>query len=115
MQRRLRGGIGGALDNEEIVSQLALGQRDIDALKAKAEKAEEAFRDQVAALRREMQADLLKALSPAQQAKYQDLVGDPFEFAADERTNFGQGGQPGGGRQGGGRPGGGTRGQRPTQ
>jgi len=118
MQRRLRGGISGALTNEDIATQLGISSRERDQLTAKVRDAEAALRDQVTKLRNEMQADLLKNLSPEQQAKYADLIGEPFEFAADERGG-GFGGQRGSGQPGGGRgrPTGGrpTRGQRPPQ
>ena len=45
-----------------------------------------------------MHEDLLKELTPEQQAKHKELVGEPFEFKQDER--FGPGGRGPGGRGG---------------
>lgn len=120
MQRRLRGGVSSAFGNEELAAQLGITADQREKLQEKAAEADEAFRAKVAKLREEMQADLLKVLSPAQQANYQALIGDPFEFAADERGQGGfgggRGGQPGaGGQPGGGRPAGGQNGGRPTR
>lgn len=118
MQRRLRGGVSSAFGNEELAGQLGISNRQREELQAKARAAEEELREKVAKLREEMQADLLAALTPEQRAKYESLIGAPFEFAQDERPAFGRGGQGGGrpggggGGQGGGRP---TRGQRPGQ
>ncbi|HJN11432.1 MAG: hypothetical protein QGH33_16185 [Pirellulaceae bacterium] len=116
MQRRLRGGITAALGSEEMSTQLGISADQREQLRDKAREADAVFRAKVAKLREEMQADLLKDLSPSQQAKYESLVGKPFEFAADERGPGGRGGRTGGGRPGGGQERGGrTRPQRPGQ
>jgi len=117
MQRRLRGGVSNVFGNEDLASQIGISDAQRETLQSKAQEAAGEFRKNVAKLQAEMQADLLKSLSPAQKAKYDELIGEPFEFAADERPAFGQGGpggRPGQGRTGG-RTGGRTRGQRPTQ
>ncbi len=112
MQRRLRGGVSGAFSSDELTTQLGISSAQREQLQAKAAGAEEKLRQQVAQLRAEMQDELLKSLSPAQQAKYRDLVGEPFEFAQEERGGGGGRGGPGGGGRPTGRP---TRGQRPAQ
>jgi hypothetical protein len=108
MQWQLRG--PGGLASEAIAEDLGIDEAQREKLRTKARELEQQ-------LRKKLMEDLLKELTPAQQAKYKELVGEPFEFSADEPFGgFGRGGfgGPGGGRGGpgapGGAPGGGNRG-----
>ncbi len=111
MQRRLRGGIGGALSSDSLADELGISASQRETLQAKVRAAEEELREKMAKLRSEMQDELLQSLTAAQRAKYKDLVGEPFEFAQDTRGG-GRGGDGGGGGRPTGRP---TRGRRPAQ
>ena len=100
IQFRMRAGGGlGALASPEIGAQLEVTEPQREILRNKAMELGREFGKKVAELRREMQQQLLAELSPEQRTKFEELVGDPFEF---------QDGPPGGGRErrlpGGGEP-----------
>jgi len=96
IQFRMRGGGGfGALASPEIGAQLDVTDAQREILRDKAMELGREFGKKVAELRREMQEKLLDELNPEQRAKFQEMLGDPFEF---------QDRPPGGGRDRG-RPG----------
>ncbi|MDA1051630.1 MAG: hypothetical protein O3C40_14270 [Planctomycetota bacterium] len=106
IQFQMRGGGGlGALGSREVGEQLAVTDEQREVLRDKALELGQEFGRKIAELRREMQEKLLAELNPEQRAKFQELVGDPFEF---------QDRPPGGGRDRGQR-GDGERPQRPPQ
>jgi Spy/CpxP family protein refolding chaperone len=100
VQFQMRGG-SGLTSSEDVAEQLNITPEQRDKLREKARELEQE-------LRKKLLADLLKELTPEQQAKYKELVGEPFEFQQDERFGRGGFGGPGGGGPGGpGGPGGG--------
>ncbi len=105
MQWQMRG--PGGLASDTVAESLGIDESQRDKLRTKARELEQQ-------LRKKLMEDLLKELTPAQQAKYKELVGEPFEFSADEPFGgFGRGGfgAPGGrGGRGGGARGGERRG-----
>ncbi|MHB0959815.1 MAG: hypothetical protein ACYC0X_30185 [Pirellulaceae bacterium] len=97
-QFQLRG--GGGLASEEVGEKLGISEEQREKLRTKARELEQQ-------LRKKLVDDLLKELTPEQQAKYKELVGEPFEFQQDERMGpggrgpgapGGRGGNPGGRR-----------------
>jgi hypothetical protein len=111
-QQRTRGGIGRVAGNEGLSNELGITEAQREKLQQKAQEVEEEIRAKLNELREQAQAELLSVLTPAQQAKWKELAGEPFEmqFTPPQR---GAGGQPGnfGGRGGfGGQRGGGQQG-----
>ena len=105
MQLRLRGGLGRM--NDQAAQDLGLTDDQKEQLRAKSDELEDAIRKKLAALRAEAQDELLKTLTPAQQAKWKEMVGEPFEFQMEPRPQGGPpGGQPGQAPAGRGRRGG---------
>lgn len=94
------------LASDAVAERLGIDQSEREKLHTKARELERQ-------LRKKLMEDLLKELTPAQQAKYKELVGESFDFATDEPSwGFGRGGfgAPGafgapGGRGGAGEPG----------
>ncbi len=102
MQWQMRGG-GGLAASEDVAKELGISDDQREKLRTKARELERV-------LRKKLLEDLLKELTPEQQAKYKELVGEPFEFQQDDRFGPGRGGQFGPGGPGGGRGAGGRRG-----
>ncbi|MBC8350415.1 MAG: hypothetical protein H8E66_00405 [Planctomycetes bacterium] len=91
VQFRMRGGGGlGALGSREIGEKLGVTEEQREALRDKSLELGQEFSKKLAELRRELQDQLLAELNPDQRAKFQAMVGDPFEF---------QDRPPGGGRE----------------
>jgi Spy/CpxP family protein refolding chaperone len=85
-QIQMRGGSG--LTSPDVAEKLGISEAEREKLGAKARELEQFYR-------KKQMEDLLKELTPEQQAKYKELAGKPFEFKQDER--FGPGGRgPGG-------------------
>ena len=80
LQLRMRGGLN-ALGGD-VAQQLGVTDPQREQLRAKFEEVEREYRRKVAELRRQAQDELLTVLTPEQQAKLRDLMGEPFEFAA---------------------------------
>jgi len=81
IQFRMRGGGGlGALGSREISEQLEITDEQREVLREKAMELGQEFSKKLAELRREMQGKLLAELNPEQRAKFQEMLGDPFEF-----------------------------------
>jgi len=101
-QQRLRGGAGRALTSGgSLAEELGISESQQEKLRAANEKLEAELRQKIAELRNEAQDELLKVLTPQQQAKFRELVGEPFEFQQMEfRRPGGEGGQGGRGRGG---------------
>jgi len=109
-QLRLRGGTRAML-GDQMAQDLGLTEDQKEKLRAKSDQLEEELRKKLAEFRTQAQDDLLKLLTPAQQAKWKDMVGDPFEFQRQEFQRPGFGGQ--GNAPGGRRPGAGPQGNAP--
>ena len=98
IQFRMRGGGGlGALGSPEIGAQLEVTDQQREILRDKAMELGREFGKKLAELRREMQEKLLAELSPEQRTKFQEMVGDPFEFQDRPPGGGRDRGQPGGG------------------
>jgi type VI protein secretion system component VasK len=82
MQLRLRGGLGRLGD--QTAQELGLTDEQKEKLRGKSEQLEEEIRKKLAELRTQAQNELLKVLTPEQQAKWKDMVGEPFEFQREE-------------------------------
>jgi Spy/CpxP family protein refolding chaperone len=83
LQLRLRGGAQ-ALLNDRTTEELGLSAEQKENLQKKAAEVEEQLRKKYAELRKQAQDEILRSLTPAQQAKWKELVGDPFEFQRTE-------------------------------
>jgi Spy/CpxP family protein refolding chaperone len=81
-QMQMRGGRG--MLDDSIAQDLGLTDAQKEQLRAKSAQLEEEVRKKLAELRAETQNELLKVLTPAQQAKWKDMVGEPFEFQREE-------------------------------
>jgi Spy/CpxP family protein refolding chaperone len=97
-QQRLRGGAGRALTGGQLADELGISEEQREKLRAANEKLEAELRQKMAELRNKAQEELLKLLTPQQQAKFKDLVGEPFEFQPMEFRRPGGEGGPGGQR-----------------
>jgi hypothetical protein len=84
MQARLRGG-GFAMLSPEVGEQLGINEQQREQLREKAQGIEADLRKKIAELRRQAQDELIALLTPEQQAKYRELLGEPFEFPAPQR------------------------------
>lgn len=82
MQLRMRGGRGMLAD--QAAQELGLTDEQKEKLRGKSDQLEEGIRKKLAELRTQAQNELLKMLTPEQQAKWKDMVGEPFEFQREE-------------------------------
>jgi hypothetical protein len=102
-QLRMRGGVGRAMMSDEIAEEFGITDSQREKIREKAQQLEEELRKKMTQLREEAQKELLNELTPQQQAKWKEKVGEPFEFQ-DQMRRFGAGNAPGGrGPRGGGR------------
>ncbi len=107
LQQRLRGGVSALLRDEKLTGELGISESEKQKIGAKAKEIEDQLRKKMAELRKQAQDQLLKSLTPQQQAKLKDMVGAPFEFQEQPRPQFGGGGAGGRaafGSRGSGRP-----------
>jgi Spy/CpxP family protein refolding chaperone len=111
-QMQMRGGILRGLTNPQMAEELKLTQAQQEKIRAKAEQLEAELRQKMAELRSKAQEELLKELTPAQQAQLKERFGEPFDFQGGGMPQFGQGG-PGGPGPGGFGPGAAGPGGRP--
>lgn len=113
VQNRSRGG-GQALLSERTGEELGLTTEQKESLRKKAAELEEQIRKKLTEMRKQAQDEMLQLLTPAQRAKWKEMVGDPFEFQRQEPPRFGgPGGQGGPGATGGQPRPGSDRSQRP--
>ena len=99
------GGGGGALTRGPVAEALGLTEVQIEELEAKRREIEEGLREKVATLQKEAQDELISVLTPSQQAKLRELLGESFEMQRQEQGRGGFGGGDRGGRGGGDRGG----------
>jgi hypothetical protein len=99
-QMRMPGGAMRGLTGGPVADELGLTDAQRERIRAKAENLEAELRQKLAELRAQAQAELLKELTPQQQAKIKEMLGEPFEFRRDE-PQFGRGGPGGPGGPGG--------------
>ncbi len=120
IQMRLQGGAM-ALLNPDVLGKLDVSDEQREQLRTKAEETDRELQRKMAELRREAQAQAVATLSTEQQAKYKELIGEPFTFQSEPPRfggpgGFGAPGGPGGprGPGGQGRPAGSPEGRRPA-
>lgn len=101
-QMSLRGGIFRGLTSEPMTEELNITQQQQERLRTKAQQLEAELRQKIAELRNQAQSELLKELTPAQQAQVRERFGEPFDFQRFEMPQPGRGGGAGwgGGGQG---------------
>jgi Spy/CpxP family protein refolding chaperone len=78
---------------EGVGDDIGLTEDQKEKLRAKAEQLREDLRKKMAEWRKQAQDEMVKMLTPDQQAKFKSLVGEPFEF---QQPQFGGPGGPGG-------------------
>jgi Spy/CpxP family protein refolding chaperone len=88
-----------ALSSTDASEALKLTDEQKEKMTAKQKELDEEYRKEAEKLRNKYRDKLLEVLTPEQQAKWKEMVGNPIEFAPQQ---FGRGGRGG--------PGGGTRG-----
>lgn len=108
--RRTGGATGGALP-DGVAKEIGITDEQKAKMEEKAKTVREELEKKIANLRKQAEEEVLSVLSKSQIDKYNELMGDPFEFS---QPNFGGFGQQGGRGQGGrgGRGEGGGRGGR---
>lgn len=94
-QLQMRGGISRAMMGDQIADEFSITDSQKEKLREKAQKLEEELRKKVAQLRLEADKELLKELTPKQQAQWKEKVGEPFEFQQTQQR-FGGGNAQGG-------------------
>ncbi len=99
VQQQSRGRGGVSFSNPRIAEALGLTEAQLADMRDKAEELQTEMREKIEELRKQADEELLQMLTPEQQKKWKEMMGDPFEME-----------QQRGGFQGGGR--GGQRGQR---
>ncbi|TVS15562.1 MAG: hypothetical protein EA424_15680, partial [Planctomycetaceae bacterium] len=99
-QMALRGGFFRGLTSEQMVEELNITQQQRERLRTKAEQLEAELRQKIAELRTQAQSELLKELTPAQQAQVRERFGEPFDFQRFEMPQPGRGGGAGWGAGG---------------
>ncbi len=105
-----RGGAGGTLANEDLLEELGVTDEQRKQLEEARTRAQQELQKKYAELLRAAEDDVLKVLTKDQRNKYRELVGDAFDFQANNpgmgRGGFGNrrgnpGGDPRGNRDGG--------------
>ena len=103
-QVRRSGGPQSGRIPDAVIKELNLSDEQVEKLKAKAEEVAKKLKEKIAKLQAQAQKEIFSSvLSDEQQAKYDELMGDQFEF--EERGRFGGFGGDRGGRGGGDRGG----------
>ena len=115
-----RSGTAEAITEGALATELGLTDADKERIRKAAESAEAKKKKKTEQLREEARQEIIAALSPAQQAKFKQLMGTPIQFSPPQ---FGRGAPGGGGfggntggfgRNRGGDRGGGTQLRRPA-
>lgn len=83
-------GAGGALGNEDLLEELGVTDEQREELEEATAEAREKLQKQYQDLVREAEQNILKVLTSEQRKKYEELVGEPFEFQS--RGRFSRGG-----------------------
>lgn len=84
-QMRARGGAGFALAGGTLAEQLNLTEDQISELREKSQKLQEEMREKIEQLRKEAEQELLQTLTPQQRAKWEEMIGEPFDLQAPQR------------------------------
>ncbi|MEQ8785573.1 MAG: hypothetical protein RIC55_04710 [Pirellulaceae bacterium] len=109
---------GGGVIGGQLAEDLGITEQQREEMREAAEKAFAEMREQQQKLQAEAQEKILAVLTPAQRQKYKQMMGEPFDYQADQggRGGFQRGGGGGGFQRGGNAGGadGGRRGARPA-
>lgn len=101
-----RRGTTGALTSDAVVDALDISEEQLEEMQKKADEVREELEEKIAKAREEAKDDILSVLTPAQRKKYDELMGEPFEFQQRGFQGFqGRGGGDRGNRGGGDREG----------
>ena len=103
LQQRMQGGTTRGLRGE-VAEELGLSDDDLEEIEEKSREAAAELQKKISEMRAEAQKELLdEVLSPSQQKKLKELMGEKFEFDNSERALGGRGGFGGfgGGTRGG--------------
>lgn len=105
VQSQSRGRPGAALmNNDDVKGELKITPEQESKLEEASQKAMEEMQAEIAKLQKKAEERVASVLTPEQQQKYRELVGEPFDFG--QMFQFGGPGGPGGGRGQQGGPGG---------
>lgn len=77
-------GTAGALSNAEVAEELGISEAQIKQLKEKAKELREQLEKDVKALQEKMKESLIAELTPEQQAKLKEMIGDKYEPNQDD-------------------------------
>ena len=95
---RSGGAQSGSMPNS-LVEELGLTEDQLQELKEKAAEVSQRLKEKVAKLQAQAQNEIFSSvLTKEQLDKYEELMGDKFEFPAPSRGNWGRGGDRGGDR-----------------
>jgi hypothetical protein len=86
-----QGGLGSALASKALAEELGIDDEQREALKKKAEELNKEFEEKVTKLKVEMREELMDELSPEQQKKIKELLGQEFKFERARGMRFGPG------------------------
>jgi Spy/CpxP family protein refolding chaperone len=87
LQFRMRGGLNAL--GADAIQELGITDEQREKLRTKSEELDREIRRKVSEMRRQAQDELLSLLTPEQQAKVRDMLGEPFEFADQGRAAAG--------------------------
>ena len=94
-QRQTARGNNGLLSGP-LAEQLNLSEEQLEKMREAAEKAQQELREKMAKLQQEAREKILSFLTSEQRAKFDELMGDPFDFGDDRgRGDRGRGGERG--------------------
>jgi hypothetical protein len=86
-----RGGALGFAANDNILEKLGVTEEQKNQLREKSEQVRKDLDEKIAKLRKDAVDDLLSVLSAEQRQKYQDLIGESFDFGDQGDRGFGGG------------------------
>jgi len=97
VQQQSQGRGGVSFTNPRISEALGLSEDQLADMREKAEQLQAEMRAKIEELRKEADAELLQMLTPEQQKKWKEMVGDPFEMEQERRgfQDRGRGGDRG--------------------
>lgn len=73
-------GAANALSSQAVIDALGLTEEQIKELQEKREEVAQELREKLAAAQKEAEEKLLSVLTPEQQAKWKELLGEPYEM-----------------------------------
>jgi Spy/CpxP family protein refolding chaperone len=85
-----------ALASDDAAAALNLTEEQKEKLQTVQKEADEELRKEIEQLRKKIGDKILAVLTPEQQAKWKEMIGNPIEFAPPQFGRGGRGGPPGG-------------------